>query len=122
MTILGGLAARGRDARLEDLADPLTLALARELRRFGLAVDVQYRGLLSLVAKPGGEAVVAESDPETAADSLRETLRLRPQTLRRLGWHYVRVPAFVLSRDPASVATRIAALRTEEHTTELPSP
>jgi hypothetical protein len=110
MNILGGLAARGRDARLEDLADPLTLALARELRRLGIAVDVQYRGLLSLVAQHGGKAVVAESDPETAGESLRETLRLRPQTLRRLGWHYVRVHAFDLYSDPASVASRIAAL------------
>jgi hypothetical protein len=33
MSILGGIAARAREARLEDLADPLTLALARELRR-----------------------------------------------------------------------------------------
>lgn len=110
MSILGGLAARAREARLEDLADPLTLALARELRRLGLAVDVHYRGRLPLVAQHGGKAVVAESDPETAGESLREALRLRPQTLRRLGWHYVRVHAFDLYSDPASVAARIAAL------------
>ncbi|MET0736610.1 MAG: AAA family ATPase, partial [Microbacterium sp.] len=35
MGILGGVAARARQARLEDLADPLTLALARELRSLG---------------------------------------------------------------------------------------
>lgn len=110
MSILGGLAARSRDARLEDLADPLTLALARELRRLGASVDVDYRGLLPLVAQHDGKAVVIESDPESRGESLRETLRLRPHVLRRLGWHYVRVHAFDLYSDPATAATRIAAV------------
>lgn len=110
MSVLGGIAARAREARLEDLADPLTLALARELRRLGVSVDVHYRGLLPLVAQYNGKAVVAESDPETQGESLRESLRLRPQVLRRLGWHYVRVHAFDLYSDPAGVATRIAAI------------
>jgi hypothetical protein len=110
MTILGGIAARSREARLEDLADPLTLALARELRRAGLSVDVHYRGRLPLVAQYDGKAVVVESDPETIGESLRESLRLRPQVLRRLGWHYVRVHSFDLYRDPADVAKRIAAM------------
>lgn len=110
MSILGGIAARARDARLEDLADPLTLALARELRRLGLSVDVHYRGLLPLVAQYDGKAVVVESDPETIGESLRESLRLRPQILRRLGWHYVRVHSFDLYSDPAGVAQRIAGM------------
>lgn len=110
MAILGGIAARSREARLEDLADPLTRALARELRRAGLSVDVHYRGLLPLVAQYDGKAVVVESDPETIGESLRESLRLRPQILRRLGWHYVRVHSFDLYRDPADVAQRIAAM------------
>lgn len=110
MSILGGIAARARDARLEDLADPLTLALARELRRIGMSVDVHYRGLLPLVAQYKGKAVVVESDPETIGESLRESLRLRPQILRRLGWHYVRVHSFDLYRDPADVAQRIGAM------------
>ncbi|MGN6221901.1 MAG: AAA family ATPase [Microbacterium sp.] len=110
MSILGNLAARSREARLEDLADPLTRALARELRRAGLSVDVHYRGLLPLVAQYDGKAVVVESDPETVGESLRESLRLRPQVLRRLGWHYVRVHSFDLYRDPADVAQRIAAM------------
>jgi hypothetical protein len=108
MSILGGLATRSREARLEDLADPLTLALARELRRLGASVDVDYRGLLPLVAQHKGKAVVIESDPESRGESLRETLRLRPHVLRRLGWHYVRVHAFDLYSDPATAATRIA--------------
>ena len=110
MGILGGIAARAREARLEDLADPLTLGLARELRRLGVSVDVHYRGLLPLVAQYDGKAVVAESDPETIGESLREALRLRPQILRRLGWHYVRVHSFDLYSDPAAVAARIAAM------------
>lgn len=110
MSILGGLAGRSRDARLEDLADPLTLALARELRRLGASVDVDYRGLLPLVAQHDGKAVVIESDPETRGESLRETLRLRPHVLRRLGWHYVRVHAFDLYSDPATAAMRIAGV------------
>ncbi|MFB7252001.1 AAA family ATPase [Microbacterium sp. NPDC056234] len=108
MSILGGLAARSREARLEDLADPLTLALARELRRAGASVDVDYRGLLPLVAQHNGRAVVIESDPESRGESLRESLRLRPNVLRRLGWHYVRVHAFDLYSDPATAANRIA--------------
>ncbi|MDR6868899.1 hypothetical protein J2Y69_003525 [Microbacterium resistens] len=107
MSILGGLAAHRRDERLEDLADPLTLALARELRRMGASVDVDYRGLLPLVAQHAGKAVVIESDPESRGESLRESLRLRPQVLRRLGWHYIRVHAFDLYSDPATVARRI---------------
>ncbi|WP_243073773.1 AAA family ATPase [Microbacterium sp. SS28] len=110
MSILGGIAARAREARLEDLADPLTRALAHELRALGVSVDVHYRGLLPLVAQHDGKAVVAEIDPETVGESLRESLRLRPQILRRLGWHYVRVHAFDLYSDPAGVAARIAAL------------
>ncbi len=110
MSILGGIASRAREQRLEDLADPLTRALARELRRLGVSVDVHYRGRLPLVAQYGGRAVVVESDPETIGESLRESLRLRPQILRRLGWHYVRVHSFDLYSDPAGVASRIAGM------------
>lgn len=110
MSILAGVASHGREARLEDLADPLTLALARELRRRGVSVDVDYRGLLPLVAQHGGKAVVVESDPESRDESLRESLRLRPRLLRRLGWHYVRVHAFDLYSDPGAVAERIVGV------------
>lgn len=110
MSILGGVAARGREPHLEDLADPLTRVLARELRRLGVTVELNYRGLLPLVAKHEGKAVVVESDPETRSESLRESLRLRPQILRRLGWHYLRVHAFDLYSDPAAVAARAAAM------------
>ncbi len=53
---------------------------------------------------------MVESDSDTVRETLRESLRLRPQVLRRLGWHYVRVHAFDLYSDPAGVAARIAAI------------
>jgi len=37
-------------------------------------------------------------------------LRLRPQALHRLGWHYVRVHTFELFANPDRVAQRIARL------------
>src|SRR5690606_33933881 len=110
MALLNGVSDARRAARVKDDADPLTLALARELRRLGVSVDVGYRGLLPLVAQYGGKAVVAESDPEAYGGSLRESLRLRPHVLRRLGWHYVRVHAFDLYSKPAEVAERIAGI------------
>ncbi len=110
MRILGGVASRAEQPVLEDLADPGLRALARELRRYGVTVDLDYRGSLPLVAKHEGSAVVVENDPETRGGSLRESLRLRPQVLRRLGWHYVRVHAFDLYSDPAAVAERIAGI------------
>lgn len=127
MGILAGVAERARERHLEDLADPLMRSLARELRSSGVTVDVNYRGTLPLVAQHGGKAVVVESDPEVHGETLRESLRLRPQALRRLGWHYVRVHAFDLYSDPTSVATRIAGLlglipdtpRAGEHTAPI---
>ena len=110
MDILSGVAERSRHGNLEDLADPLTRVLARELRALRVDCALGYRGTLALVAKHDGKAVVAESDPEVHGSSLRETLRLRPQVLRRLGWHYVRVHAFDLYSDPAAVAARIAGV------------
>lgn len=65
---------------------------------------------MPLVAQHNGKAVIIESDPESLGESLRETLRLRPHVLRRLGWHYVRVHAFDLYSDPVTAASRIAAV------------
>lgn len=128
MNILRSYEERAKELRREDDADPLTRALARELRRMGVAVEVDYRGLLPLVAQANGRAVIVESDPEARGESLRESLRLRPQVLRRLGWHYVRVHAFDLYSDPRTVAERVAAVlgigadvdRVDEDTAPLP--
>ena len=45
-----------------------------------------------------------------ARGSLRESLRMRPELLRRLGWHYLRVHIFELFSDPDAVARRIVTL------------
>ena len=47
---------------------------------------------------------------DSSFDTLREALRLRPEVLRRFGWHTMRVHAFELFTDPEGVADRIAEL------------
>ncbi|MCI0156256.1 AAA family ATPase [Leifsonia shinshuensis] len=91
-------------------ADPMILDLAKRLARRGLDVQVGYRGKLTLVASNEGRAVVVETDEDVNKGSLRESLRLRPDVLRRLGWHYLRVHSFELFADPDAVAGRIARL------------
>ncbi|WP_433674572.1 AAA family ATPase [Microbacterium gorillae] len=110
MGILAGVDERAAAVYPEEDVDVLTRGLARELRELGADVELNYRGILPLVARHGGKAVVVESDPDVADQSLRESVRLRPQALRKLGWHYVRVHAFDLYSDPAGVAQRIAVL------------
>jgi hypothetical protein len=84
--------------------------LAKRLARRGLDVRFGYRGMLTLVASYSGRAVVVETDRDVGRGSLRESLRLRPDVLRRLGWHYLRVHSFELFADPDAVAVRIARL------------
>ena len=91
-------------------ADPMVLDLAKRLTRRGLDVQLGYRGKLALVASHAGRAVAVETDDDVNKGSLRESLRLRPDVLRRLGWHYLRVHSFELFADPDAVAARIARL------------
>ncbi|BDZ55736.1 hypothetical protein GCM10025870_28090 [Agromyces marinus] len=91
-------------------ADPMLMDLASRLERRGIRVSVGHRGTLSLAAAHAGRAVVVETDAALADQSLRESLRLRPDVLRRLGWHYLRVHSFELFSDPESVAERVASL------------
>ncbi|MBG6239188.1 hypothetical protein IWX78_002167 [Mycetocola sp. CAN_C7] len=93
-----------------DGAEPMLLDLAERLYRQGLSVEVGYRGKLALVASYDGKAIAVESDPEVGSDSLRESLRLRPDVLRRLGWHYLRVHSFDLFSDPNGVAKKIVSM------------
>jgi hypothetical protein len=90
--------------------EPMLLDLARRLARRGLDVQIGYRGKLALVASNAGRAVAVETDDDVNRGSLRESLRLRPDVLRRLGWHYLRVHSFELFADPDAVAARIAKL------------
>ncbi|GAA2045617.1 hypothetical protein GCM10009819_36360 [Agromyces tropicus] len=91
-------------------ADPMLADLASRLERRGIRVSVAHRGTLSLAAAHAGRAVVVETDIALADQSLRESLRLRPDVLRRLGWHYLRVHSFELFSDPESVAERVASV------------
>ena len=84
--------------------------LAARLARRGIRVSVGHRGRLALAAAHAGKAVVVETDEAFAGLSLRESLRLRPEVLRRLGWHYLRVHSFELFGNPEAVATRVATL------------
>jgi hypothetical protein len=54
--------------------------------------------------------IAIETDTVLHRTSLRESLRLRPELLRRLGWHYLRVHAFELFSDPEAVAAKVAVM------------
>ena len=90
--------------------DPLMIDLATRLRRRGLRADVSYDGKLPLVVANGGVCAAIEADHDDGDRTLREALRLRPEVLRRFGWHTMRVHAFELFTDPEGVADRIAEL------------
>lgn len=90
--------------------EPMLLDLASRLGRRGIRVTLGHRGKLPLAAAHAGKAVVVETDAALDGLSLRESLRLRPEVLRRLGWHYLRVHSFELFGDPEAVAERVATL------------
>lgn len=88
--------------------DPMLIELAQQLEQLGLNVALDYQGQIPLAASYEGKAVAIDLDADTREGSLRETLRLRPAVLRRLGWHYQRVHCFDLFANPREVAIRIA--------------
>ncbi len=90
--------------------DALLIDLARRLGSRGLDVAFEHRGKLTLVASHDGRAIAIETDAVVHSTSLRESLRLRPDMLRRLGWHYLRVHSFELFSNPEAVAARIASV------------
>ena len=108
--ILDEVAARRAEPPLPDDSDPMLVDLAQRLATRGLRTALGHRGKLGLVAANGGTCIVVDTDAVLAGRSLRESLRLRPEVLRRLGWHYARVHAFELFSDPDAVADRIARL------------
>ena len=108
--ILAEIEARRAEPPVPDDSDPMLVDLARRLAARGLRVALGHRGKLGLVAAHGGTCIVVETDAVLQGRSLRDALRLRPEVLRRLGWHYARVHAFELFRDPDAVADRIAKL------------
>ncbi len=108
--ILSDVDARLTASPLPDDSDPMLVDLARRLEHRGLRVALGHRGKLGLVASHGGICVAIETDAVLHRASLRESLRLRPELLRRLGWHYLRVHSFELFSDPDAVATRVMEL------------
>ncbi len=113
----------GDGSVVPDNSEPMLVDLATRLELRGLHVAVGHRERLPLVASRGGRAVVVETDSSLGSRSLRESLRLRPEVLRRLGWYYIRVHSFELFADPDAVANRVAALigTTTHETAKVPS-
>lgn len=108
--ILTDVTARTRIESIPDDSDPMLVDLARRLEARGLRVALGHRGKLGLVANHGGMCLTIETDSMLHNTSLRESLRLRPELLRRLGWHYLRLHAFELFSNPESVADRIVSM------------
>lgn len=102
-------AERPHKARSSTGGDPLMVDLAQRLESRGLRTTVDHAGLPLVVAN-GGVCAAIDSDHQGDDRSLRSSLRLRPEHLRRLGWHVARVHAFELFTDPEGVADRIAEL------------
>ncbi|HEV7949161.1 MAG TPA: AAA family ATPase, partial [Glaciihabitans sp.] len=115
--ILAEVGARSAEVPIPDDSDPMLVDLARRLERRGIRVALGHRGKLGLVASHLGTCATIETDTVLHRSSLRESLRLRPELLRRLGWHYMRVHAFELFSDPDAVADRIVTLVGAERTT-----
>ncbi|HUG50827.1 MAG TPA: AAA family ATPase, partial [Terrimesophilobacter sp.] len=108
--ILGDVTARTHAEPVPDDSDPMLVDLARRLESRGLKVALGHRGKLGLVTSFWGKCLTIETDMVLHNMSLRESLRLRPELLRRLGWHYLRVHAFELFSDPDAVADRVVDL------------
>ncbi|RZU66129.1 hypothetical protein EV379_2477 [Microterricola gilva] len=108
--ILSQTEAREAEEHLPDDSEPMLLDLASRLTKMGIRVELGHRDKLALAASHGGRALVVETDGAVGSSSLRESLRLRPEVLRRLGWHYLRVHSFELFSDPDAVALRVAAV------------
>ncbi len=108
--ILTDIQGRTGVEHVPDDSDPMLVDLARRLEDRGVRVALGHRGKLGLVASHQGMCLTIETDTVLQGTSLRESLRLRPEMLRRLGWHYLRVHAFELFTEPDAVAGRIVEM------------
>nr|WP_236940805.1 AAA family ATPase [Frondihabitans sp. 762G35] len=120
--ILAEVQVRTTAEHVPDDSDPMLVDLARRLEARGIPVALGHRGKLGLVCANDGVCVTIETDSTLVESSLRESLRSRPEILRRLGWHYVRVHAFQLFTDPEAVAQRIADVLGIGHGATQPVP
>ncbi len=108
--LLADIEERRAAVPVPDDSDPMLVDLARRLEVRGMRVALGHRGKFPLVASRGGYCVAVDTDAALAGTSLRESLRLRPDLLRRLGWHYARVHVFELFSRPDAVADHIASM------------
>ncbi|WP_233193280.1 AAA family ATPase [Cryobacterium sp. Y29] len=108
--VLSETEARRDEVRVPDASEAMLVDLGKRLEKLGLSVRLGHRGKLALAASYGTRAIVVETDAVVNRASLRESLRLRPEVLRRLGWHYLRVHSFELFSNPDAVAARVAAI------------
>ncbi len=108
--VLTDVKARTRIESIPDDSNPMLVDLSRRLEARGLRTALGHRNKLGLVAHHEGKCLAIETDAVLQGMSLRESLRLRPEQLRRLGWHYLRVHAFELFSHPNAVADRVVAL------------
>ena len=117
--ILGEAESRAIEPRpVAESANPMLLDLAHRLETLGLRVELDYRGRIPLVAAYGARAIAIDTDALDAwaagasagepGPTLRESLRLRPELLKRLGWYYLRVHSFELFAHPEAIANRVA--------------
>jgi hypothetical protein len=90
--------------------DPLLVDLGRRLESMGMTVELDYQGVIPLVAHHGGYCIALDTDQSLMSMPVREALRARPQALARSGWHYVRAYAMELFTTPDEVAKRIGVL------------
>ncbi|MDJ0338284.1 AAA family ATPase [Cryobacterium sp. PH31-O1] len=108
--VLSETEARRDEVQVPDASEAMLVDLGGRLEKLGLTVRLGHRGKLALAASYGTRAIVVETDAVINRASLRESLRLRPEVLRRLGWHYLRVHSFELFSNPDAVAARVAAI------------
>lgn len=108
--LLTEVTARTHSEPVPDDSDPMLVDLARRLEARGLKVALGHRGKLGLVTSHKGMCLTIETDAVLYGSSLRESLRLHPELLRRLGWHYLRVFAFELFSNPDAVADRVVVM------------
>jgi hypothetical protein len=76
----------------------------------GMTVELDYQGVIPLVAHHSGYCIALDTDQSLMSMPVREALRARPQALARSGWHYVRAYAMELFTTPDEVAKRIGVL------------
>ncbi len=95
---------------------PMILEIAQTLEEAGLRIDAGVGGSGQRIdlavedpEQPGRYRLAIESDGPSyaAARTVRDRDRLRPEVLRRLGWHWIRVRGFAWFRDPIAQRERI---------------